>query len=101
MLIKKGSYVRVRQHVLLPEDRLSYLPTSTSNVHLKSWTKGELLDEAELYEEAKIKTATNRIVSGEVKELEPKYKHDFGDYVEELHSIRSTILKEMWGDEDA
>lgn len=101
MLIKKGSYVRIRQHVLLPEERLKNLPKSTSKVPLKSWIKGELLEEAELYEEAKIKTVTNRFVSGEVKELEPKYKHNFGDYVKELHTVRSIILKEMWGDEDA
>ncbi len=101
MLLKKGSFVRIRQHVLLPEERLENLPQSTSKVPLKSWIKGELLHEAELYENVSIKTATNRVVEGEVKELEPKYRHNYGDFVKELQLIRKTILEEMWGEDDA
>lgn len=98
MLIKKGTFVRVRKHVLLPGERLNTIPESTRKVPLKLWVKGKLLEEAELFEEAKILTASGRIISGVVKEEEPKYKHSYGNYVEEIHKVREIILNEFWGD---
>jgi hypothetical protein len=64
------------------------------------WVRGRLLEESELFEETSILTATGRIVRGELKEVEPRYKHDFGDFVEELACVREVILKEMWGADD-
>jgi len=100
LLVEKGKYVRIRNHLLKPEERDKKLPDSTQKVPFKSWTKGYLNSEAEMYEEATILTATNRKVTGILKEVEPKYKHSFGDFVPEIHSIRKIILSEVWGDED-
>ncbi len=100
MLIPKGTFVRIRDYILLPEQRADSLPESTSKVPLKCWVKGRLQEEAELYEEATIETATNRLIKGVVKEVHPKYKHTYGDYVEEIQQMRETILAEMWGDKD-
>lgn len=98
MLINKGKYVRIRKHLLLPGSREENVPNETQKVPLKMWVKGRLVDESELFEETKIITITGRVVKGELKEVEPRYKHDFGDFVEELSSVREIILKEMWGD---
>ena len=96
MLLKKGEFVRIREYLLSPEKRLSNVPEDTSKVPLKMWIKGELLEEVELFEKTRIKTATGRIVEGTVKEKQPKYKHNYGDFVEEIQVMRSTILTEMW-----
>jgi hypothetical protein len=100
MLVDKGKYVRIRKHVILPGKRDQSVPAETQKVPLKMWVRGRLLEESELFEETSILTATGRIVRGELKEVEPRYKHDFGDFVEELACVREVILKEMWGADD-
>lgn len=100
MLVSKGKFVRIRKHILFPENRDKRVPDDTSQVPLKMWIKGRLLDESEMFEETEIITATGRIEKGILKEVEPKYKHTFGDYVEELQHIREIILKEAWGVDD-
>ncbi len=99
MLVDKGKYVRIRKHILPPEQRASNIPEDTKKVPLKMWIKGRLVEEAELFEEAEIITATGRRVKGVLKEVEPKHKHSFGDFVEEILRMREIILAEMWGDE--
>ncbi|TVP96601.1 MAG: 2-amino-4-ketopentanoate thiolase [Acholeplasmatales bacterium] len=100
MLEKKGTYVRIRRHLLLPKERSGGLPKDTQEVPLKMWIRGRLCEEAELFEEVSIQTASGRVVSGVLKEVEPKYKHTYGDFVDEVLQMRETILSEMWGDDD-
>ncbi len=100
MLVPKGTYVRIRTHILKPGERSEHVPEDTQLVPLKCWIKGWLLEEAELYEPADIETATGRRVRGTVKEVRPPYRHHFGDYVDELMLSRKTILQEMWGEDD-
>ncbi len=100
MLVEKGKYARIRNYILKPGERHENVPGDTAQVPFKSWVKGHLLEEAELYEEASIKTATGRTLRGVVKEVEPRYRHDFGDFVSEIHKIRNQILKDMWGNEN-
>ena len=100
MLVDKGKYVRIRKHILPPDQRAANVPEDTQKVPLKMWIKGRLVEEAELFEEAEIITATGRRVKGVLKEVEPKHKHSFGEYVEEIQAMRENILREMWGDEE-
>ena len=100
MLIDKNTFVRVRKHILTPEQRAKNIPQDTKLVPLKMWIKGRLQEETELFEEAEIKTATGRLIKGIVKEVEPKHKHSFGEYVDELQRVREIVLSEMWGGED-
>lgn len=96
MLVKKNTFVRLRKYVLLPGERSDNIPKETSKVPLKMWIKGRLKEEAELFEETEVITVTGRTVSGVLKEVEPKYKHSYGEYVEEIIRIRELVLKEMW-----
>lgn len=100
MLIKKGTFVRVRKNLLHPNERLESIPKDTKKVPLKMWIKGKLLEEAELFEEASIVTATGRVLRGVVKEVEPRYKHNYGNHVEEISQIREIILTEFWSGSD-
>ncbi len=99
MLVDKGKYVRVRKHILSPDQRADNVPEDTKKVPLKMWIKGRLTAEAELFEEAEVITATGRRVKGMLKEVEPKHKHSFGEYVEEIQQMREIILSEVWGDD--
>ena len=100
MLVDKNTYVRIRKHILRPGERSENIPEDTAKVPLKMWVKGRLCHEAELFEEAKIMTVTGRIVEGTLKEVEPRYKHGYGDFVDEVFQMRQRILNEMWGDSD-
>jgi len=98
MILNEGTFVRVRKHLLKQGERSEAVPEDTAQVPFKSWIKGRLLEEAELYESASIVTATGRVVKGTVKEVHPKYRHDYGNYVEEIQKMRETILSEVWGE---
>ncbi len=98
MTAKKGTHVKVSTVLLKPEERMENLPEKTAKTPLKAWVKGELMTEAELYEPATIKTITGRFIRGELKEIEPRHKHDFGQYVAELDAIKKIVTKEMWSD---
>ncbi len=100
MLVSQGKMVRIRKHILFPGNRDERVPKDTSLVPLKMWIKGKLLEESEMFEETEIITVTGRLEKGVLKEVEPRYKHSFGDYVEELHHVREIILKEVWGVDD-
>jgi hypothetical protein len=100
MNIDKGTYVRIRKTILQPSERAENLPEDTKKVPLKMWVKGRLLDEGELFDYAHIKTVTGRIEYGRIKEMEPPYKHGFGDYVEEILHLREIILNDVYGGED-
>ncbi len=97
MLVSKGKFVRIRKHVIFAENRDERVPDDTSQVPLKMWIKGRLLEESEMFEESQIITATGRLEKGILKEVEPRYKHTFGNYVEELQDVREIILREAWG----
>lgn len=99
MNIDKGTFVRVRKTLLQPSERAENLPEDTKKVPLKMWVKGHLLEEGELYDYAYIKTVTGRIDYGRVKEIEPPYKHGFGDFVKEILTIREIILNDVYGGE--
>ncbi len=100
MLVDKGRYVRIRKHLLMPNQRSNNIQYDTSQVPLKMWIKGRLKEESELFEEVEIITATGRIAQGTLKEVDPKPKHSYGDFVNEILEMRAIILKEMWDTDD-
>lgn len=99
MNIDKGKFVRIRKTLLQASERAENLPEDTKKVPLKMWVKGWLLEEGELFDYAHIKTVTGRQEYGRIKELEPPYKHGFGDFVEEILELRRIILQDMYGGE--
>lgn len=97
-MIDKGIYVRIRKTILKPEERSDNLPIETKKVPFKMWVKGYLLEEADLFDLVLVKTITGRIESGILKEMEPPYRHSYGDYVPEVSKLTSIILNDMYGD---
>lgn len=99
-MLSKGTYVRIRKHLLMPNERIQSIPNETRKEPLKMWVKGRLNDEAEMFEKVCIVTASDRIECGTLKEKHPKIKHGFGEFVEEIITMRESILSEFWGIKD-
>ena len=97
-MIDKGTYVRIRRTLLEPNERSNNLPDETKTVPYKMWVKGYLLDEADLFDIVKIKTITGRIETGRLKEVEPPYKHSYGDFVGEILTLKDIIINDMYGE---
>jgi hypothetical protein len=95
-MINKGSYVRIRTTLLKPNERSSNLPEETKKVPYKMWVKGYTQEESELFEFCEIKTLDGRIVKGRIKETNPAYKHNYGDFVEEAMELRKRIKGDFY-----
>lgn len=84
MLIKKGTFVRIEKTILAPEDRTAKIPDDTKSVPFKMWTKGVLLEDTNLLEEAEIMTMAKRKDVGKVVEVDPFYTLNYGQFLEEM-----------------
>jgi len=98
-MIRKGAWVRIRKTVLNPEERAENIPEETRKVPLFLWTKGYLLEDAEIGSGVKIKTPTGRIEAGTLLEENPAFRHDYGPFVPEILKIREIVREELAGDE--
>jgi hypothetical protein len=99
-MIKKGTYVRIRQTVLQPQDRSNHLPDDTKTVPFKVWVKGFLKEDADLFDYVTIETSLGQEYYGRLKETNPPYRHSFGEFVPELLKLRDIILQDNFGDQD-
>jgi uncharacterized protein YpbB len=95
-MIEKGSFVRIRTTLLQPKERSNNIPVETQSVPYKMWTKGYLLEDADLFDMVTIKTITGRVVTGRLKEHKPTYKHGYGDFVEEELKLRQVIKGDFY-----
>jgi hypothetical protein len=95
-----GTYVRIRRTLLKPEERSGNLPEDTKKVPFKMWVKGYLQEEADLFDVVTIKTLTGRIETGRLKEVNPPYKHSYGDFVPEVLVLSDIIRNDFFGDQN-
>lgn len=96
---KKGTWVRIHNIVLKPEERSPHLPEDTRKVPLEMWVKGFLLnDEANIGDMVEVETYIGRKEKGKLVEVNPYYTHSFGKCVPELlyigRQLRGIISKE-------
>lgn len=95
----KGDWVQIHQIVLKPEERAPQVPEDTKKVPLELWVKGFALHEAEIGQEIEIETVTGRHVKGTLREINPRYIHDFGNFVPELLQIDRQLKEILYGGE--
>ena len=95
-MIPKNTWVEVELVVLNKEDRAENLPRDTASTDMKQWSRGFTLEEGEIGSEMIIKTITGRYVKGKVTEIEPRYKHDFGDFVPEVATAGVEALEMLF-----
>lgn len=94
-MIAKDTWVRIHNVILPPGERAENVPEDTKKVPLEMWDKGFLLENADLGEEVRVRTASGRIVSGTLLEADPAFRHDFGDFVPEILKINEIVQKAM------
>ena len=85
--IQKGTWVEIEQVILRPEERAPSLPEDTRQTPYVLRVSGFLVEEAEVGQEARIRTMIGRELSGVLKVVNPSYNHSFGTTVPELLSI--------------
>lgn len=85
--IRKGTWVEIEQVVLQPEQRADSLPPDTKQVPYILRVSGFLLEDAEMGQKVRIQTIIGRELSGELKVINPSYRHSFGTVIPELLTI--------------
>lgn len=98
-MAKKGDWVLTHRIVLTPEQRAPQVPEDTHSVPLEMWVKGHLVSDAEIGDTVKVITRTGRLVEGKLIEVNPRYTHDYGEFVPELLEIGDTVRGIVFGGE--
>ena len=98
-MAKKNDWVIIHRNVLEPSGRAANVPEDTKKVPLEMWVKGHLLEEAEIGDTVRVKTRTGRVEQGRLLEVNPCYKHDYGNFVPELLAIDDQVRGILFGEE--
>ena len=96
-MVKKGEWVRIHSIILKAEERTAKLPDDTKQCDLEMWTKGFLLQDAEIGDEVEVETAVGRIDRGTLVEVHPYYTHSYGTFVPEIVEIDRKLNEIMDG----
>ena len=83
-MIEKNTWVRINDILLKPEERADNIPEDTKAVPMEFWTKGYLLEDANMGDAVKVRTKAGRIVEGNLVEVNPQHQLDYGKLVPEL-----------------
>lgn len=94
-MAKKGNWVRIHSIVLKADERTAKLPDDTKRCDLEQWTKGFLLENAEIGDEVTVETAVGRLEKGTLIDDAPYYDHSYGKFVPELIAIDKQLREEM------
>ena len=94
---KKGDWVQIHQIVLKPEERAPQVPEDTKKVPLELWVKGTAPNDAKIGSLVEIETITGRRVKGELTAVNPRYKHDFGEFIPELLKVDMQLKEILYG----
>lgn len=98
-MVKKGEWVRIHKVILEAQERTGKLPEDTQKCPLEMWTKGYLLADAEIGDEVEIESVNGRKETGTLIEVNPSYRHDFGECVPELLAIDKQVRGILFGGE--
>ena len=92
-MVKKNEWVLIHRIILRPEDRSPAIPDDTKQVPLEMWVKGRLTADAEIGSDVEVLTRTGRREHGTLLEVNPSYRHGFGDFVPELLTVSENLRK--------
>jgi len=95
---KQGDWVLIHSQTLAKEERAPQVPADTKEVPFEMWVKGKLLADAEIGTTVTVKTLTGRLETGKLLEINPVYRHSFGEFVPELLTV-SRELRDLLGGE--
>lgn len=95
---KKGDWVRIHAVVLKANERTAKLPSDTQKCDLEMWTKGFILQDANIGDEVTIETVVGRKEKGTLVEVHPYYTHSYGKFVPEIIEIDKQLREIMGGE---
>ena len=98
-MIVKNTWVQIHKILLLPGERAENLPEDTHKVPYEMWVKGFLQVEANLGDQASVKTVTGRVVSGTLCAINPSYLHNYGAFVPEILQIDDMVKTLLYGEQ--
>ena len=98
-MAKKGDWVIIHTIVLRSEERAAQVPEDTRKVPLETWVKGYLQEDAEIGSDVTVKTVSGRIETGKLVEVNPAYRHSFGNFVPEILEIDRRLHEALYGGE--
>lgn len=98
-MAQKGDWALLHSIVLEAPQRAKQLPEDTHRVPLEQWVKGRLTAPARLGAKATVVTRTGREVTGKLLEVNPRFSHDFGDFIPELLDIDEALRELVFGGE--
>ena len=61
------------------------------------WVKGFVQSDAKEGDQVEIVTSTGRRATGTLCDVNPRYIHDYGDYVPELTAVRTQLRSLVFG----
>lgn len=96
-MVKKGEWVRIHKVILEAQERTGKLPEDTKQCPLEMWTKGYLVEDAEIGDEVEIVSVNGRHETGTLIEEQPYYTHDYGKFVPELLVIDEQVREIVFG----
>ena len=96
-MAKKGDWVLIHSQTLSPEERAAQVPADTKEVPLEMWIKGFLVNDGQIGENVEVKTVTGRLESGTLQEINPVYRHSFGEFVPQILEISSKLQEALYG----
>jgi hypothetical protein len=99
-MAQTGEWALLHSVVLESAQRAPQVPDDTHKVPLEQWVKGRLTAPASLGSQATVITRTGRKVTGTLLEVNPRFSHDFGDFVPELLEIDDTVRALVFGGEN-
>jgi len=94
-MVKKGTWVRIENTLLTPEQRSANIPEETKHVPYIYWVHGILQEDAQIGDTVKIKTRIGRLLSGKLIEENPSFDHNFGSTIKELIDINNEVRCEL------
>lgn len=95
--IAKGTWVEIHNIVLRPDERSAHIPEDTRQIPLEMRVKGFLLEPARIGDGVKVETLTGRHVKGRLVEVNPPYRHSFGEPIAELSGIGREVRTLLFG----
>jgi len=94
---KKGDWVLIHSTILTKDKRAPQVPADTKEVPLEMWVKGYLQKDAEIGDTVQVKTAIGRLETGKLIEINPTYRHSFGEFVPEILEIDRQLQDALYG----
>ena len=96
-MVEKGNWVRIKKILLPVGQRAPQDPDDTKATPLVMWTKGFLMEDAEIGDEVQVVTASERLETGTLVEVDPYYTHSYGKFIPELVQIDRNYRHFLFG----